>query len=517
MPIDLQNLTIVKAHEALKKGEFTSVELTQAYLDQIAARNGDIYAYLEVFEDAIDQAKEADKKIQGLISPTAGLTPPVAGLKEGKIERLKDSDTAADFPMLLGIPCAIKDNILIKGHIASSASKILERYHATYDATVIRKLKEAGAVFLGRTNMDEFAMGGSTENSAYGPTRNPHDLERVPGGTSGGSAAVVAADMALFALGSDTGGSIRQPSSFCGVVGIKPTYGNVSRYGLMAAVSSFDQIGPIVKTVEDAEIVFDVIKGKDEKDGTSQNSPASAPLREASAGKQFPIPNSQFQHRQDRLRIGIPKHFLKGDGIDPAVVKAFESSVEALKAKGYEVIDIELPNISYSLPAYYILNFAEISSNMARYDGMRFGLHVDGADGIGDYFETRKAGLGKEVIRRILLGTYVLSSGYYDAYYNRANAVRRMITEDFTKAFQSVDVIATPTTPSPAFKLGEKTSDPVAMYLEDIFTVTANLTGMPAISVPMKTDGLPVGIQFTAPQGGESALFEIGKETEIVE
>ena len=481
MKIDLKNLTIEKAHEALKKGDFTSVQLTQAYLDQIKARNKELNAYLEVFDDAVEQAKAADKKIQ--------------------LSILNDQE----FPMLCGIPCAIKDNILIKGRIASSASKMLEKYHATYDATVIAKLKAEGVVFLGRTNMDEFAMGGSTENSAYGPTKNPIDPIRVAGGSSGGSAAAVAMDGALFALGSDTGGSIRQPASFCGVAGLKPTYGAVSRYGVMAMGSSLDQIGPIGKTISDCEIVFNAIRGKDERDGTTINDSTYSPKK---AGSKKPV-------------IGVPRHFLGGDGIDPAVLKAFDAALDSFKAKGYVIKDVKLSNISYSLPVYYIVMPAEVSANMARFDGMRFGMHVNGKDGIDDYFESRRAGLGREVIRRILLGTYVLSSGYYDAYYNRANAVRRMITDDFLKAFQDVDIIATPTAPSPSFKIGEKTADPVAMYLEDIFTVTANLTGLPAISIPCGTapkgesgrdHDLPIGLQLTARHGDEKTLFTAGKE-----
>jgi len=344
-------------------------------------------------------------------------------------------------------------------------------------------------------------MGASTENSAYGVTRNPLDTERVPGGSSGGSAAAVAMDGALFALGSDTGGSIRQPSSFCGTIGLKPTYGAVSRYGLMAMASSLDQVGPIAKTVADAEIIFNAIRGQDPKDGTTFSEKT---YEKKIIGKKKPI-------------IGIPKDFLGGDGIDPAVLKAFHSSIKALESKGYEVKEIKLPNISYSIAAYYIIVPAEVSSNMARYDGVRYGLHLDGKDGIDDYFKTRGAGLGKEVIRRILLGTYVLSAGYYDAYYNRANAVRRMITSDFLEAFKTVDLIATPTTPGPAFKIGEKTSDPVAMYLEDIFTSPANLTGLPAMSVPCGTiaiDGknLPIGLQLTARHGNEETLFGAGKE-----
>ncbi len=350
-------------------------------------------------------------------------------------------------------------------------------------------------VFVGRTNMDEFAMGGSTENSAYGVTKNPYDTNRVAGGSSGGSAASIAMNGALAALGTDTGGSIRQPASFCGLVGLKPTYGAVSRYGAMAMGSSLDQIGPFAKTVTDTEIVFNAIKGNDIKDSTT-------------------ISDSMYTKidTNKKLKIGIPRAFLKGDGINPEVLKNFEESIENFKNLGYEILDIELPNIAYSLPVYYVIMPAEVSSNMSRFDGVRFGLHKDGKDGIDDYFETRKAGLGKEVRRRILLGTYVLSSGYYDAYYNRANALRRVITSDFVKAFEKVDIILTPTTPAPAFKIGEKISDPVAMYLEDIFTVTANLTGMPAMSIPSgKSNGLPLGIQMTAPHGNEEVLFKAGK------
>ncbi len=478
MKINLKDLTILKAHEALKRGDFTAVELTQAYLDEIKKKNKDVNAYLEVFDVAIESAKAADKII-----------------KSGK------------GGMLTGIPCGIKDNILIQGQIASAASNILQKYRAPYDATVTSRLKAEGVVFLGRTNMDEFAMGGSTENSAYGVTKNPLDLNRVAGGSSGGSAAAVAMDGALFALGSDTGGSIRQPASFCGVVGLKPTYGAVSRYGVMAMGSSLDQIGPIGKTVSDCEIVFNAIRGKDIKDGTTIDEQTY----------KYQISNIKYQSGDRKPTIGVPRHFLGGDGIDKSVMEAFEKSLVQFKEKGYEIKEVKLPNISYALMVYYIVMPAEVSSNMARYDGMRFGLHVDGKDGIEDYFKTRKAGLGREVIRRILLGTYVLSSGYYDAYYNRANAVRRMITNDFLKAFESVDLIATPTAPSPAFKIGEKTSDPLSMYLEDIFTVTANITGMPAISVPCgfaKKDGkdLPIGLQLTATHGAEETIFRAGKE-----
>lgn len=472
MPIDLKKMTIVKAREHLDIGDFSAFDLAMAYLDEINKKNKDINAYLEIFDDVLESAGEADQKIK------AGRADP-----------------------LTGIPIAIKDNILIQDKKASSASKILENYTAPYDATVISKLKKQGAILLGRTNMDEFAMGSSTENSAFGVTRNPHDCNRVSGGTSGGSAAAVGADMALAALGSDTGGSVRQPASYCGVVGLKPTYGAVSRYGLMAAVSSFDQIGPITKTVADCQIIFEAIRGVDPKDGTTISEKTYKPKQ---IGKNKPI-------------IGIPRSFLNIGGIDPGVVSAFALAEDKFKAMGYEIRDIELSSNKYALPAYYILNFAEVSSNMARYDGIRYGLHIDGADGIADYGETRRAGLGREVIRRILLGTYVLSSGYYDAYYNKANMARKMITEDFLKVFESVDVIATPTAPAPAFKVGEKIDDPVSLYLEDVFTITANLTGMPAISLPfgrVEREGknLPIGIQLIARHGDEQTLFSAGAE-----
>ena len=467
--IDIKSLTIKKAHEDIKGGKYSAVDLAKAYLDEINKKNKEINAYLEVFDDVLEQAKQAD-------------------------ERFKNGTAI----LLTGIPFAIKDNILIKGRIASSASKILENYHASYNATVIDKLKKEGVVFLGRTNMDEFAMGGSTENSAYGVTKNPYDTARVAGGSSGGSAASIAMDGALAALGSDTGGSIRQPASFCGLVGLKPSYGHVSRYGVMAMGSSLDQIGPFAKTVTDAEIIFNSIKGTDIKDSTT-------------------IKEDTYTVKENKKRIGIPRHFLNGDGISKDVMKNFEASLDKFKNLGYEIVDIELPNIAYSLSVYYVIMPAEVSSNLSRFDGMRFGLHKDGKDGIEDYFESRGTGFGKEVRRRVLLGTYVLSSGYYDAYYNRANALRKVITDDFLRAFEKVDIILTPTTPAPAFKIGEKISDPVAMYLEDIFTVTANLTGMPAISIPsghseISGKNLPLGLQMTAIHGNEKILFDIGKE-----
>ncbi len=463
--IDLTTLTIEKAHAALVKGDYTVRDLCKAYLDEIKKKDGDIHAYLEVFDDVLKQADAAQKKVQ-----------------KGN--------------MLAGIPIAVKDNILIEGRKASSASKILENYVAPYDATAIKKLKDAGVVFLGRVNMDEFAMGGSTENSAYGLTKNPHDHSRVPGGSSGGSIAAVAGNMALAALGSDTGGSVRQPASLCGIVGLKPTYGSISRHGLMAMGSSLDVIGPATKTVSDAEILFNAMKGKDRMDSTS--------IDVGGAGKSVKT-------------IGVPRHFLKGDGIDKDVVRVFEESLSTFKKLGYEIKDIELPHIEYSLAVYYVLMPAEVSTNLSRFDGVKYGLHKEGANLLEDYLLSRGSGFGPEARRRIMLGAYVLSSGYYDAYYNKALAVRELLKADFAKAFEKVDAIITPTAPAPAFKIGEKTSDPVAMYLEDIFTVTANLIGAPAVSIPAgekMVDGkkLPIGVQLTSPCGREDILFTLGKK-----
>ena len=465
--IDLEKLTIEKARKAFNNKEFTAVELAQSYLDRIKEKDADIHGYLEVYDDVIEQAEKAQKRI----------------------------DAGEDLP-LLGIPIAIKDNILIKGRIASAASKILEKYKAVYDATAITKLKEAGAVFIGRTNMDEFAMGGSTENSAYGPTKNPHDLERVPGGSSGGSAAIVAANEALVAIGSDTGGSVRQPASFCGCVGLKPTYGRVSRYGLMAMGSSLDQIGPISKNVTDIEILYEVLKGQDERDSTS-------------------ISEDAYLTRDEPKIVGVPYGLLK-EGVDKDVKTNFDNSIQKLKDLGYKVIDIDLPNIKYSLSTYYIVMPAEVSSNMARYDGVKYGMRSKGEDLLDVYKKTRSSGFGAEVKRRIMLGTYVLSTGYYDAYYGKALAVRRLIREDFDEAFKEVDIIAMPTTPTPAFKIGEKVNDPVQMYLEDIFTVPANIAGVPAISLPsgfakVEDKELPLGLQCIAPHGSEKSLFSVGK------
>ena len=396
---------------------------------------------------------------------------------------------------LSGKTIAIKDNILFDGHKVSAGSKILENFTATYDATVVRKLKEAGAIIVGRTNMDEFAMGSSTENSAYGVTKNPHDTERVAGGSSGGSAAAVASLMCDMALGSDTGGSIRQPAAFTGVVGLKPTYGRVSRYGLIAYGSSLDQIGPLAKTVSEAEILYNVIKGEDKMDSTTI-SDATYPVL-----KKF------------TKTIGVPRSFVESEGVSEEVRQNLAESIEKFKSLGYKVVDIDLPNLKYVLPAYYIIALAEASSNLARFDGVKYGLHMDGANVIEDYFKTRGVGFGKEVRRRIILGTYVLSSGYYDEYYGSALKVRSLITNELKKVFEDVDLILMPTTPSPAWKMGEKSQDPLEMYLEDIFTVHANISGCPAISIPSGFSGkLPLGIELTADHGREDNLFVAGKE-----
>ena len=464
--VDINTLSITKAREALKKGEFTALELTEATLRAIKDKDGEVKAFLEVFDDAITQAKEVDKRISN----------------------------QEDLP-LLGIAIALKDNMLVEGKEATAGSKILKGFKSPIDSSVVKKLKEAGAIIIGRTNMDEFAMGSSTENSAYGVTKNPHDLERVSGGSSGGSSAVVGGGMVLVSLGSDTGGSIRQPASFCGVVGLKPTYGRVSRSGLIALASSLDQIGPFTKTVSDAELVYNVIKGQDEMDSTTINEDT------------YPT-NKSFSKT-----IGIPKSFVESDGVSEEVKNNFQESVKKFESMGYKIKDIELPHIKYSLAVYYILMPAEASSNLARFDGVKYGLHKDGKNMIEDYFKTRGKGFGKETRRRVILGTYVLSSGYYDEYYGSALKMKNVITQELQKAFQEVDLIMTPTTPTPAFKVGEKTNDPLSMYLADIFTVPANIVGMPAISIPSGFSGkLPLGIELLADLGREDNLFRAGKE-----
>ncbi len=453
------------------EGTYTPIHAFEAAAKVIVEGDGDIHAFLHVYDDARKAAEDATKRYQ----------------EEGE-----------NAPMLLGIPVAVKNNILIKGKPATAGSKILENYIAPYDATVIARMKEQAPIIMGDTNLDEFALGSSTENSAFGPTKNPHDTTRVPGGTSGGSAAAVAMDAAVVALGTDTGGSIRQPASFCGVVGMKPTYGMVSRSGLVASGSSLDQAGMLAKTVDDVEILFDAVAGYDPLDGTTIH-PDTYPTVSL----------------KETYRIGIPRNFIR-EGLDSGVLARFNETIEALIKDGHEVVDIELPLFEKGLSAYYIVQPAELSSNLSRYDGMRFGLRVEGENLLDEYRKTRAAGFGPEVKRRIILGTYVLSAGYYDAFYGKAEAVRRMMREELSKVYTTVDLIMTPTAPTPAYKLGEK-SDPLAMYLGDIYTVPVSLAGVPAVSLPVgvsTVDGneLPIGMQFIAPWAGDKRLFDFGKK-----
>lgn len=470
--IDLKTLTVQKAHESLKNGEYTVSDLAQAYIDVIKNKNTEINAYLEIFTSDIEmQAKKA--------------------------QEMFSNGTAT---LLTGIPIAIKDNILFEGHIASASSKILENHVAVYNAFVIEKLKKEGVVILGRTNMDEFAMGSSTQTSAYGITRNPRDTSRVPGGSSGGSAAAVAADMALLSLGTETCGSVRQPASFCGIVGMKPTYGGISRSGIIAMGSSLDQVGPMGKSVSDVEVLYNACYGYDPLDSTSLTDEFRA----------------TFQKKILKKKIGVPRAFLNGGGIDPEVLQDFEKSCQRLKDMGYEIVDVESDSMKYSLAVYYIIMPAEVSSNLARYDGIRYGKSELGANLYDVYTKSRGKGFGKEVRRRLLLGSYILSHGYHDAYYNKAIHVRDMITEELKSIFETVDAIITPTVPFPAFKLGEKMSDPMAMYMCDIFSAPANLAGIPAMSLPsgITKSGLPLGLQITAPYLREDILFSIGKDFE---
>jgi aspartyl-tRNA(Asn)/glutamyl-tRNA(Gln) amidotransferase subunit A len=464
--------TLTQLHTDLKNGTLTIEALVEKCKKTIEEKEKDIHALLGMYSDV---------------------------LITSQIEYAKSMFASGTATVLTGVPIVIKDNILVKGEIATGGSKILENYVATYDATVIKKLKEAGAILLARANMDEFAMGSSTENSAYGVTRNPHDLEHVPGGSSGGSAAVVAYGGVPVSLGSDTGGSVRTPASYCGVVGLKPTYGDTSRYGLMPMGSSLDQIGPFGTCVSDVEEVYKIISGVDPHDSTSR----SLEMRSAPKGAMKKV-------------LGVPMSFIDREGIDPEVLVNFKKSVSILESIGYTVKDISIPHLEKALSVYYVVMFAEVSSNLARYDGVRYGLSHPGETGIRSYFESRTDGFGAEVRRRILIGTYVLSSGYYDAYYNKANLVREMLRKEFSEVFNEVDAIIMPNTPTPAFKIGEKINDPLAMYLEDIFTVPVNIVGVPAISIPsgVTANNLPLGIQFIAAHGREDILFTLGKEFE---
>jgi len=463
--IDFKTTTIKQLHDELITGAITKQDLYTQSVEEINKRDKTVNAFIEVFDDA-------------------------------------DIESPVTKSLLSGIPVAMKDNILFKGKKVSAASRMLENYVASYDSKIAEIFADNNVSLVGRTNMDEFAMGSSTETSYYGVTRNPLDENRVPGGSSGGPAAAVAAGMAVYSLGSDTGGSIRQPASYCGLVGLKPSYGAVSRRGLMSMASSLDVIGPITHNVEDAETVFDIIAQHDVLDSTSVH------IDERSA--------YQSKNKNTKV-IGVPKKFLEMDGIDSEVLDNFNQSIEKMKNQGYTIIDIELPTIHHSLAVYYIIQPAEASSNLARYDGIRYGFSQKGEDLISGYKETKTTGFGKEVQRRIMLGTHVLSSGYHDEYYYKAQALRSQITKEVHDIFNTVDIIATPTTPDVAFKFGEKT-DPVTMYLADIFTVPYNLTGNPAISIPsgVNSEHMPLGMHFAAPMFCEKKLFEVGKDFERV-
>jgi aspartyl-tRNA(Asn)/glutamyl-tRNA(Gln) amidotransferase subunit A len=462
--------TVAELSSALAAGTLTSVALTKAVIARTRAVEDRVQAFNSYdSEDALAQARASDARR-------------AAGQARGPLD---------------GIPVGMKDVIAVKNQPLTASSKMLGGFVSPYDATVAIKLREAGVVLWGRLNMDEFAMGSSTENSATKATANPHDLSRIPGGSSGGSAAALAAGEAPATLGSDTGGSIRQPAALCGVVGLKPTYGLVSRYGLIAYASSLDQIGPFGRTVEDVAMTLQVIAGHDERDSTSY----AAKIPDYRAALTTP--------RDRPLRIGIPKEYF-GEGLDPEVAASVQSAIEFYKSKGAEVREVSLPHTEHALAAYYIIATAEASSNLARYDGVRYGHRSAGAENLLDlYFKSRAEGFGSEVKRRIILGTYVLSSGYYDAYYGRAQKVRTLIREDFIKAYQDVDVILTPTSPTPAWKRGEKTESPLAMYLADIYTIGVNLAGLPAISVPcgFTAGGLPIGLQLIGRPFAESDLL----------
>ncbi len=494
MSDELFRLTIHEATALLRRRELSSLELTQAVLERIYAVDNAVKAYLSLMpEAALESAAAADRVLAA-------------------------ADDPATLPALLGIPLAIKDVILVEGAPATCGSKILEDFVPPFEATATGKLRAAGAVLLGKTNTDEFAMGSSTENSAYFTTRNPWDLCRVPGGSSGGSAAAVASDECLGALGTDTGGSVRQPASLCGVVGLKPTYGRVSRYGLVAFASSLDQIGTLAKDVTDAAMLLQAIAGYDPLDSTSMDAPvpnymAALGLARSETGQSSKHPAALAGLRPSQplegLRIGVPREYFI-DGMQPEVEQAVRLGIDVLVALGAEVREISLPHTQYALPVYYLLAPAEASANLARYDGVRYGLRYPDAQTMWEGFKlSRGAGFGPEVKRRIMLGAYALSAGYYDAYYLKAQQVRTLLKRDFDLAFQQVDVIAAPVSPTTAFKVGEKTDDPLSMYLADVFTLSLNLAGNCGLSVPCGFDqqGLPIGLQLIGPAFGEAAIL----------
>ena len=467
--------SISELSAGLRAGEFTSVELTQAYLERIAALDGELNSYITVdSEGALAAAKEADRQLQ-----------------------------AGDAGLLCGIPIAHKDIFCTDGVKTSCASRMLDNFVGPYDATVVTRLKQAGMVMLGKTNMDEFAMGSSNETSWYGPVRNPWDTERVPGGSSGGSAAAVAARLAVAATGTDTGGSIRQPAALCGITGLKPTYGRVSRYGMIAFASSLDQAGTMTRSAEDSALLLQAMAGFDGHDSTSVDEPVpdyAATLNDDLAG----------------LKIGLPKEYF-GEGLDLAVARSVEAAIETYRKLGAELVEISLPNTHLAVPTYYVVAPAECSSNLSRFDGVRFGHRCDDPLDLEDlYKRSRGEGFGAEVKRRIMIGAYVLSAGYYDAYYLQAQKIRHLISDDFKQAFQQVDAIMGPTAPDTAFKLGEKAGDPVSMYLSDIYTIATNLAGLPGMSLPVEpVNGLPVGLQLIGNYFSEAKLLNLGHRFQL--
>lgn len=477
--MDLQRMTIACAAAAMAKGELSSRELVTAYLNAVAEKDVKVNAFLKT---------DAEKLL---------------ALADASDARRKAGNALSEWD---GIPIGIKDCIVVEGETCSCASKLLENVVSPYDSTAVARLKKLGFIPFGRLNMDEFAMGSSCENSAFKKTANPWDITRVPGGSSGGSAAAVAARMVTAALGSDTGGSIRQPASFCGIVGVKPTYGRVPRYGLVAFASSLDQIGPMTSSVEDAAIILDAICGKDPADSTSLDVPAPK-LLDA-------VRNADTTTLKG-VKIGLPQEYLNAPGLSEDVRKALDSALEKLKSLGAELVEVSLPHTKYAVAVYYIIATAEASANLARFDGIRYGARKEAGDLVQSYFASRGAGFGDEVKRRILLGTYVLSSGYYDAYYLRAQKVRTLIRQDFDNAFKQCDVLLTPVTPATAFKFGEK-SDPLQMYLSDIFTIALNLSGNCGMSVPYTLDsgGMPIGLQVIAPALAEERLLSFGRVLE---
>jgi aspartyl-tRNA(Asn)/glutamyl-tRNA(Gln) amidotransferase subunit A len=476
--MELNLLTIDSVRTALAQKRFTASSLVEEFYKKIKSDDSEIHAYLTLSEDRARQQAE-------------------------RIDRL--ASAGGPLPPLAGVPVGIKDVMVTRGVRTTAGSRILENFVPPYDCTAVARLEAAGAIVLGKMNCDEFAMGSSNENSAYGPVCNPHDQSRVSGGSSGGSAAAVAAGMAVATLGSDTGGSIRQPASFCGVVGLMPTYGRVSRYGLIAFASSLDHIGPLTRTVKDAAIILRVIAGRDPMDSTS----ADVPVPDYEAGLVRPVSG---------LKFGVPKEYF-GEGLDPEVRAAVESGIARLRGAGCEIVPISLPHTKYAIPTYYVIATAEASANLARFDGVRYGYRSKNARTLSEmYRSSRDEGFGPEVKRRIMLGTYALSSGYYDAYYLKAQRVRRLLTRDFEEAFQKVDAIVTPTAPTPAFKLGEKADDPLAMYLADIYTVTADLAGVPGVSVPcgQSQSGLPIGLQILGRHFDESTVLRVANAIEAV-